>query len=81
MLADTNDVPTPVGRGHSEAANSGGYPAGAVTRETFRWWKQQVLDNQDKIIVTVCHHVPARHDHRVGPWRRTSAVPWKLWRC
>ena len=56
MLADRNDVPTPVGRGHSEAANSGGYPAGAVTRETFRWWKQQVLDNQDKIIVTVCHH-------------------------
>jgi hypothetical protein len=53
MLADRNDAPTPVGRGHSQGANSGGYPAGAVTRETFDWWKQQVLDNQDKIIVTI----------------------------
>lgn len=56
MLADRNDVPTPVGRGHSEDRNRGGYPAGAVTRATFNWWKQQVLDNQDKIIVTMHHH-------------------------
>ncbi len=56
MLADRNDAPTPVGRGHSKENNSGGYPAGAVTRETFNWWKQQVLDNQDKIIVTMHHH-------------------------
>ena len=55
-LGDRNDVPTPVGRGHSEQGNSGGFPAGAVTRETFNWWKQQVLDNQDKIIVTMHHH-------------------------
>lgn len=56
MLADRNDVPEPVGRGHSKDARRGGYPAGAVTRETFDWWKQQVLDNQDKIIVTMHHH-------------------------
>ncbi|GEM_PF-75041 len=56
MLADRNDAPEPVGRGHSKDAKSGGYPAGAVTRETFNWWKQQVLDNQDKIIVTMHHH-------------------------
>lgn len=56
MLADRNDVPEPVGRGHSKDGNRGGYPAGAVTRETFQWWKQQVLDNQDKIIVTMHHH-------------------------
>ncbi len=56
MLADRNDVPEPVGRGHSSDAKSGGYPAGAVTRETFDWWKQQVLHNQDKIIVTMHHH-------------------------
>lgn len=56
MLADRNDAPQPVGRGHSREAKSGGFPAGAVTRETFNWWKQQVLGNQDKIIVTVHHH-------------------------
>ncbi len=56
MLADRNDAPEPVGRGHSKDAKSGGYPAGAVTRETFNWWKQQVLANQDKIIVTMHHH-------------------------
>lgn len=56
MLADRNDVPTPVGRGHSRSENSGGFPAGAVTRDTFEWWKQQVLENQDKIIITMHHH-------------------------
>ena len=56
MLADRNDVPEPVGRGHSKDGKSGGYPAGAVTRATFEWWKKQVLNNQDKIIVTMHHH-------------------------
>lgn len=56
MLADRNDAPEPVGRGHSRDAKSGGYPAGAVTRATFEWWKQQVLENQDKLIVTMHHH-------------------------
>ncbi len=56
MLADRNDAPEPVGRGHSSQGKSGGYPAGAVTRDTFNWWKKQVLDNQDKIIVTMHHH-------------------------
>lgn len=56
MLADRNDAPTPVGRGHSREGNSGGYPPGAVTRETFEWWKEQVLANQDRIIVTMHHH-------------------------
>ncbi|MDP6115751.1 MAG: LamG domain-containing protein [Planctomycetota bacterium] len=64
MLADRNDAPTPVGRGHSRERNSGGYPPGAVTRETFKWWKQQVLDNQDKIIVTMHHN--ALRDTTVG---------------
>lgn len=57
MLSDRNDVPEPVGRGHSKDARRGGYPAGAVTRATFNWWKRQVLENQDKIIVTMHHHV------------------------
>lgn len=56
MLADRNDAPEPVGRGHSNDGKAGGYLAGAVTRETFNWWKRQVLDNQDKIIITMHHH-------------------------
>ena len=56
MLADRNDAPAPVGRGHSRDKQRGGFPAGAVTRETFNWWKRQVLDNPDKIIITVHHH-------------------------
>lgn len=67
MLADRNDAPTPVGRGHSKEAKSGGYPPGAVTRETFDWWKQQVLENQDKIIITMHHHV--LRDTTVGSGR------------
>lgn len=57
MLADRNDAPMPVGRGNSSQHKSGGYPAGAVTRDTFNWWKQQVLENQDKIIITMHHHM------------------------
>ena len=57
MLSDYNAAPSPVGRGSSKEQQAGGFPAGAVTRETFNWWKQQVLDNQDKIIITVHHHV------------------------
>ncbi len=56
MLSDRNDAPNPVGRGHSRDGKSGGYPPGAVTRDTFNWWKQQVLENQDKILVTMHHH-------------------------
>lgn len=57
MLSDRNSAPAPVGRGHSSQKLKGGFPAGAVTRETFDWWKQQVEQNQDKILVTACHHV------------------------
>ena len=57
MLADRNSAPAPVGRGHSSEAQKGGFPAGAVTRRTFDWWKEQVLQNQDKIIITAHHHV------------------------
>ena len=57
MLSDYNSAPTPVGRGNRKQNLPGGFPAGAVTRATFDWWKQQVIDNQDKIIVTVHHHV------------------------
>jgi calcineurin-like phosphoesterase family protein len=57
MLSDRNSAPAPVGRGHSSQKLKGGFPAGAVTRETFNWWKQQVEENPDKILITACHHV------------------------
>lgn len=57
MMSDYNAAPSPVGRGHSSQANRGGFPAGAVTRATFNWWKEQVLENQDKIIISAHHHV------------------------
>lgn len=57
MLSDRNSAPAPVGRGHSSERLKGGFPAGAVTRETFQWWKSQVEQNQDKILITACHHV------------------------
>lgn len=57
MLSDQNSAPNPVGRGNSADHLPGGFPAGAVTRETFNWWKEQVLANQDKIIITAHHHV------------------------
>lgn len=53
MMGDRNDGGPPKGRGER-----GGYPAGAITRETFDWWQQQVEGNQDKIIITCAHHVP-----------------------
>ncbi len=52
MLSDRNDGERPAGRG-----KGGGWPAGAITQSTFEWWRRQVEENQDKIIVTCAHHV------------------------
>ena len=52
MMGDRNDGGPPKGRGER-----GGFPAGAITRETFDWWREHVERNQDKIIITCAHHV------------------------
>ena len=52
MMSDRNDGGPPKGR-----SEFGGWPAGAITRETFEWWKRMVEANQDRIIVTCAHHV------------------------
>ncbi len=52
MLADRNDGGPPIGRGEF-----GGYPAGAISEETFQWWVQKVSENKDKIVVTAHHHM------------------------
>ena len=51
-MGDRNDGGPPVGRGER-----GGFPAGAVTMETFEWWRDMVLSNQDKNIITAHHHM------------------------
>ena len=38
VMSDRNDLEPPVGRGRR-----GGYPAGAVTGETFAWWKSAIV--------------------------------------
>jgi hypothetical protein len=51
MMSDRNDLPYPVGR-HEWG---GGSPAGAVTSETFDWWRRHV-DEADGEITISCHH-------------------------
>jgi hypothetical protein len=63
MMSDRNDGGPPVGRGPK-----GGYPAGAVTGETFAWWKQAVDRNRDALIVSAHHHMLRETTVASGPW-------------
>jgi hypothetical protein len=63
MLGDRNDGGPPKGR-----AAFGGWPAGAVTQDTFNWWKRKVEENRDKIIVTCAHHVLRDTTVASGRW-------------
>jgi len=63
MMGDRNDGGPPVGRGPR-----GGYPAGAVTLETFEWWVEMVESNQDKIIVSAHHHMLKETTVASGEW-------------
>lgn len=62
-MGDRNDGGPPVGRGAR-----GGFPAGAVTRETFEWWREKVEANPDRIIVTAHHHMLKNTTVASGPW-------------
>jgi hypothetical protein len=69
MMSDRNDLPPPVGRGPiDDTANRGGYPAGAVTSETFSWWQQQIEDNPGAIIVSGHHHMLKDTTNASGEW-------------
>ena len=70
LMSDRNDGGPPVGR-----AARGGYPAGAVTDETFRWWRQMVEDNQDCIIVSAHHHMLKETTVASGPWEGFARAP------
>lgn len=50
MMGDRNDGGPPAGR-----ASRGGYPAGRVTSETLRWWREMVERHSDRIVIS-CHH-------------------------
>lgn len=63
MLGDRNDGGPPKGRGEH-----GGYPAGAITSDTFAWWRDMVESNQDKIIVTCAHHLLRDTTTATGRW-------------
>ncbi|MBM3357656.1 MAG: hypothetical protein FJY54_08000 [Betaproteobacteria bacterium] len=68
MMGDRNDGGPPRGR-----AQDGGWPAGAITRETFEWWRRMVESNQDKIIVTCAHHVLRDTTVASGRWEGVNS--------
>jgi len=75
VMSDRNDLAPPVGRG-----KGGGYPAGAVTGETFQWWKRMVEANPDSIIISAHHHMLKETTVRSGPWEGMSKKADGSWR-
>ena len=75
MMSDRNDLGPPVGRGPR-----GGYPAGAVTRETFQWWKDLVADNPDAIIISCHHHMLKATTVASGEWEGFAKAPDGSWK-
>ena len=63
MMGDRNDGGPPVGRG-----KRGGYPSGAVTGETFEWWRRQVEANPNALIISAHHHMLKETTVASGPW-------------
>jgi hypothetical protein len=70
MMSDRNDLPVPVGRG-----KRGGYPAGAVTGETFAWWRERVEANRDSIIISAHHHMLRETTVGSGDWEGLIRMP------
>lgn len=72
MLGDRNEYDTlaeargdksgqyQAGRGSAAGMPQGGYPSGAVTRDTFEWWRRVVEDPTfaDDILITTHHLLP-----------------------
>ena len=63
IMSDRNDGGPPRGR-----AKRGGYPAGAVTSDTFDWWKRLVMENPDCVILTAHHQMLRETTVASGPW-------------
>lgn len=75
VMSDRNDFEPPVGRGER-----GGYPAGAVTGETFQWWKRMVEQNRDRIIISAHHHMLKETTVKSGPWEGMTKKADGSWR-
>src|SRR5258708_34416305 len=72
MMGDRNDLPYPVGR----RATGGASPAGAVTPETFEWWKSQVeRAGKDQVIITRAHHMLRQTTAGSGDYDGVSPDP------
>ena len=65
MMSDRNDLPRPVGR---RGASKGGYPSGAVSGETFEWWRHMLATDQDSVLVAAHHHMLKETTVASGPW-------------
>ena len=65
MMSDRNDFPPPVGR---RGATHGGYPSGAVTSETFDWWRRYLEANEDSVLISTHHHMLKETTVASGPW-------------
>ena len=63
MMADRNDLDPPIGRG-----DVGGYPAGAVSKETFDWWTEQIEAHPDRIVISAHHHMLKETTVASGDW-------------
>ena len=63
MMSDINEPTQTIGRG-----DLGGNPSGVVSQETFNWWKDQVENNQDKIIISVHHYMLKDTTVASGAW-------------
>lgn len=83
MMSDMNR-PTTAGRGIKKDPDGyGGDPGGVVLPETWEWFKEIVLSNQDKIII-VCHHylprgtTSATGDYEGCRWNPSKGLyePW-----
>lgn len=71
MMSDRNDLPYPVGRRET----GGGSPAGAVTRDTFQWWKDLVEADPDEIKISCHHHMLRETTVASGDFEAVSQYP------
>ena len=73
MMSDRNDLPYPVGRREF----GGGSPAGAVTSDTWAWWKENVeaANEEDEIVISCHHHMLRETTVASGDFEGVSKYP------
>ncbi len=71
MMSDRNDLPFPVGRREF----GGGSPAGAVTSDTWAWWKENVEAAKDDIVISCHHHMLRETTVASGDFEGVSKYP------